>query len=263
KEAAYWTNDATSGTPVLFLHGFRGNHHGLTKVAAVFREDRRVVMPDLPGYGASEKLDVRHTFSAYSAWLEQFFKETGVRRVHLVGHSFGGTLAIVFAAQHPDRVKKVALISPVIYANTLEANLGKLYYQAARVLPWPLKRVWLTSRVADYISNLMLLKTSSINRRRQLMRSGQRNLKKLDERVVMENFLSFYSTDALGLARRITAPTAVIVGEADRIAPLGAMIDLHHRINGSRLEVLPRAGHIAPLEQPLTVGNVVKKFIES
>lgn len=262
KVVAYYLMGNEKGTPILMLHGFRGNHGGLSDFARSF-DTFSVVLIDLPGYGASQALDGNHDFQAYAVLLEKFCTLVGLKKVILVGHSFGASLAMVFAAKYPKRVLKLVLIAPVTNANTFEARLGKAYYHLALFMPDILRTRWLKSRIIDYLTDMVLLKTSSSKRRQHVIAANQRNLSELNEKVVIDNFLSFYSTNMHILARRIGIKTHIIVGEADRISPLVSIAILKDELRNSTIEIIPKAGHLVPLEHPSLVGRRVLRFLES
>ncbi len=261
KVVHYWTNGVTSTLPILFVHGFRGNHKGLMPMSRVFT-DREVIIPDLPGYSGSQKLDGKHTFEAYATMLEEFCQAINLNKCDVVGHSFGASLSIVFAAMYPHRIHSLVLAAPVARAVTIEAQLGKTYYNLARFMPSVIRRRWIRSSIIDYASNLVMLKSPNRQLRRELTLDGRNNLPYLDDEVVLENFLSFYSTDLLSLAPRIKARTLIIFGSLDILSTMHTNIMLQKLIHDSQIEVIPNAGHIMPLEEPRELGSRVKRFLE-
>lgn len=259
KLTTVWSNGAIEQPKIIFLHGFRGNHHGLELVAQSF-PDYHVLIPDLPGYGASAQLSTLHTFQAYTTWLHQLYTTMVLEPCHLMGHSFGASLGLVFAAQYPQHIKKLALISPVIAADTLETKLGQAYYQTAQYLPSTLRTLWVKSRLIDFLSNLLLLKSPSWSRRWELIMSGQQTTPTLDAQVIIENFLSFYDTDFIQLAQKITAPTLLVTGTRDRVSPVVNLQSLHQLMPTSQLKIIAGIGHIAQLEEPQLLGNVLHQY---
>jgi pimeloyl-ACP methyl ester carboxylesterase len=72
---------------ILLIHGFRGNHHGLSAIAAAL-EEYEVLIPDLPGYGKSEELFGSHDLQNYGRWLADLYSELDPETM-VLGHSFG------------------------------------------------------------------------------------------------------------------------------------------------------------------------------
>ncbi|MEN0136655.1 MAG: alpha/beta hydrolase [Rhodococcus sp. (in: high G+C Gram-positive bacteria)] len=104
------------GSPVVFLHGW-----GLTprvygrSLEMLAQQGHRVVTPTLPGFGGTpDHAPEDRTFAGYAAWLGRFLDDAGISEpVTLVGHSFGGGVAIQTAHDLPDRVARLVLVNSV------------------------------------------------------------------------------------------------------------------------------------------------------
>jgi pimeloyl-ACP methyl ester carboxylesterase len=107
---------AGSGPPVVFLHGWgvddRAYGPALRELASA---GVRVVAPALPGFGGTSALLGEHrSFTGYGAWLAEFLDAVGVDEpAVVVGHSFGGGVAITLAHDHPARVRGLVLVNSV------------------------------------------------------------------------------------------------------------------------------------------------------
>src|SRR3954464_1537647 len=107
---------AGSGAPVLFLHGWGlGQHTYKRSLKRLVQLGTRVYAPALPGFGGSADLPKRALdFGGYATWVEEFLRSVGVTEpVFLVGHSFGGGVAIKLAHDFPDRVRYLVLVNSV------------------------------------------------------------------------------------------------------------------------------------------------------
>src|SRR5688572_28862600 len=103
--------DGGAGEPVVLVHGFAGMKENWLQLAREL-SSRRVVMPDLPGWGESERRDGEdYRVEAQVDRLAAFLDALSLERVDLVGHSMGGHIAGLFAARHPERVKTLTLVS--------------------------------------------------------------------------------------------------------------------------------------------------------
>lgn len=101
------------GAPVVLVHGFSGSKENWLQMAGKLGGRYRVLIPDLPGWGESSRVDgADYGVAAQVERLVQLLDAWGVDRVHLVGHSMGGHIAGVFAARHPERVLDVVLVAP-------------------------------------------------------------------------------------------------------------------------------------------------------
>lgn len=103
-----------NGKAAVLLHGksFSGNYWQAT-IRRLTDDGYRVVVPDQIGFGKSSKPDIRYSFDMLAANTRKLLDTLGVRRAAIVGHSFGGMLAIYFARTHPDITAVLALENPI------------------------------------------------------------------------------------------------------------------------------------------------------
>lgn len=114
RTARYGT--AGTGAPVVFLHGWgisdRAYEPALRRLAT---SGVRVVAPALPGFGGTPALAAEHqSFTGYADWLADFTEAVGITEpAVVVGHSFGGGVAIMFAHRHQERTRGLVLVNSV------------------------------------------------------------------------------------------------------------------------------------------------------
>lgn len=259
----YWVWNPGKLETVVFIHGFGGNHKGITTIAEHL-SDYRVVVPDLPGFGVSDDLREKHTFRHYAIWLEDFCQALKLQNIHLAGHSYGASIAVIHAALFPRRSRSLTLIMPVSESSHWQAQLGKMFYSVALILPRFVRHAWLKSHLVDDITDMLLLKKVSHLRRAEIMagehRTGDHEMR---DRVMIEGYLSLYDTPFYRLARKIKAPTLILGGEFDQISPPEIMRKLERKIHDCTLVILAGAGHLEPLEEPGLVAHRLRDFIAS
>jgi len=101
------------GVPVMFVHGFGADLNAWMFNQPALAESRRALAFDLPGHGGSTKtLDQAVDAASFAADLDRLLQALGIERLHLVGHSMGGAIALAFAAWQPARVASLTLIAP-------------------------------------------------------------------------------------------------------------------------------------------------------
>ena len=108
--------EAGAGPPVLFLHGWGLDHKAYKRsLSRLVAAGLHVLAPALPGFGGTAALPRQAmSLAAYGDWSAAFLEAVGVRQPALVmGHSFGGGVAIVLAHDHPDRVRGLVLINSI------------------------------------------------------------------------------------------------------------------------------------------------------
>jgi pimeloyl-ACP methyl ester carboxylesterase len=98
---------------VVLLHGFAASADSWNRFAKPLTRRYRVIAPDLPGWGASTRLEAAsYGYPAQVDRVHQLLSQLGLGRVHLVGHSMGGFIASAYAARYPEEVINLGLIAP-------------------------------------------------------------------------------------------------------------------------------------------------------
>lgn len=99
-------------TPVVLLHGFGGSSYAWRRLMPSLARHHRVIAPDLYGFGYTERPEELsgYTATAQSRLVVELLDALGHRSAHLVGHSYGGAIALTVAARHPERVSSLVLV---------------------------------------------------------------------------------------------------------------------------------------------------------
>ncbi len=97
-------SEGGTGETIIMVHGFGGNKDNWLRFAKFFTPQYHVIIPDLPGYGESTRLeDARYNIMAQVERLNAFFKGLGISQFHMVGNSMGGNISGNYAAKYPER----------------------------------------------------------------------------------------------------------------------------------------------------------------
>jgi pimeloyl-ACP methyl ester carboxylesterase len=110
--------EAGSGPPLVLVHDYLASHVAWDDVLPRLAQHFRVVVPDLPGFGESEKPPpgrYRYGFDGFSESMVDLLAALGLPRVSLCGHAMGGAVALTIAANHPHVVDKLVLVNPLVY----------------------------------------------------------------------------------------------------------------------------------------------------
>ncbi|HVO44227.1 MAG TPA: alpha/beta hydrolase [Aggregatilineales bacterium] len=100
------------GRPVIFLHGWLGSWRYWVPAMQLLSTKYRTYALDMWGFGDSGKDPTRYSLNEQVALLHEFMEKLGIPKAALVGHSFGATVALRYAVQHPDRAPRLMLVSP-------------------------------------------------------------------------------------------------------------------------------------------------------
>jgi pimeloyl-ACP methyl ester carboxylesterase len=242
---------------IIMIHGFGSSLQTWEPWARLLDTKFRVVRFDLPGSGLSspdprgDYTDAR-TISIILALMDRL----GVAKASLIGNSIGGRIAWTFAAEHPDRVDKLVLISPDGFASPgfeyghapkVPATLGLMRY----VLPKALLRASLKPAYGDPSA----LTEQTVARYYDLMLAPgvrQALLSRMKETVLV---------DPKPLLKRIKAPVLLLWGERDGMIPFSNAQAYLQNLPNARLVGLPDLGHVPQEEAPQTSIGPVLAFL--
>ena len=138
----YAASGTTANPTTLFVHGWASTHKYWKHALPHMGGRRRCVAPDLLGFGVSDKPPIPYTMEAHVGYLARFMDALGIDKTELVGHSMGGTISLLFALTHPDRVSKLVVVNPLVQgasAWTLRTRL--LTFPILRALVFALSHV--------------------------------------------------------------------------------------------------------------------------
>lgn len=242
---------------VILIHGFGASLHTWEPWAEALDDDFRVIRLDLPGSGLSPPDPTGdYTDTRSTALLLDLMDRLNVRRAAVVGNSIGGRIAWTFAAQHPDRVTRLVLISPDGFASPgfdygrppeVPAMLGLMRYALPRGL--------LKSNIAVGYADPAALTEPTVTRYHDLMRApGARDalLKRMEQTVLR---------DPVPLLARIQAPVLLVWGEQDAMIPFANATDYRRTLADARLVSFPTLGHLPHEEDPALSLPPVRAFL--
>src|SRR5579862_2166544 len=115
---AYAQQGRVALPPLVLLHGWGASHKFRKYCFSAFSPRWRVIAPDMVGFGISEKPRRDYRLEALSDWLGKFLDALKLDRVALVGHSMGGTISLIYAMAHPGRIRKLAVVNPLVVGAT-------------------------------------------------------------------------------------------------------------------------------------------------
>jgi pimeloyl-ACP methyl ester carboxylesterase len=257
--------EAGRGTALVLIHDALGDHHTFERALDRLSASFHVVVPDLPGFGASEKPDpVRYAYG-YDAFAEAIFDlvaALGLGRVHLCGHGMGGGVALTLAAKHPSLVHRLVLSSPLVFPidDRREHTLDRL----ARIpllggFVW--RQVVGTSLFRSYIEGAMYAGAARPRPERAL--ALYENFNAPAARQAAHATIAAKADTRALVARlpRVSADTLVLWGRDDRLAPIEHGRRLARELRG-RFEVL-ECGRSAPDEVPDVFASTLLGFLET
>ena len=262
-----WFSYGEPDHPTLtFVHGFRGDHHGLETIAAHL-PGYRILIPDLPGFGASDPLPRPGSIEQFAEWLCAF-TEAESPDSPVVGHSFGSIVTACAAAQGMP-ASAMILINPIgapaLKGPKKVATLAAVgYYRLAAALPEGPGAKLLSAPPIVRAMSLIMTKTSDAQTRRWIHDQHDQYFSLFADRdSLLDAFRASVSNDVSEFAERIALPTLLIAAELDDITP----IERQHRLRGmfpdAQLTVLRGTGHLVHYEQPDEAASAIRRWLRA
>jgi pimeloyl-ACP methyl ester carboxylesterase len=220
------------GKPFLILHGWNSNSDRWSEIAEkISAKGFKVIIPDLPGFGKSDPLEIPWNTNKYIDWIEKFVEELKLEEFYLLGHSFGGALASKMAVKYPQKVQKLFLVSAAcVRKKTVKkgffrriSKIAKLFYFIP-YYPIIRKAVYkFIIRKSDYV---------------------------YVEGIMKETYLNVVSEDLSFHLPFIKVSTIIIWGDKDDYTPISEGYFIERQIRKSKIIVIPGAAHDLNRKQP-------------
>ncbi|GGH57685.1 alpha/beta fold hydrolase [Rothia aerolata] len=263
----FWEYGNPQGSPLVLIHGFRGDHHGLELIAAGLGSFR-VIIPDLPGFGRSEPIPgAEHTVSTYASWLIDFVGAVAPREpVHLVGHSFGSIICSYALNARPGFVAALSLINPICQPalegdQRLVSALATLYYDAGARLPAPLGFRLLRSGLVTRLSSEFMMKNSDPELRKFINGQHDAYFGAFSSReTVLQAYRASITHTAAEFSSGIREPVQMIVAEKDDLGSLELQHQMFAGLKKGRFDLIPAVGHLIHYETPLRAATLLTDF---
>ena len=255
--------DTGAGSPVLLIHGLFADHSTWTPIVEELSQDFRLIAPDLPGFGESEKPPAKrfpYGIDAFVECIADLYAALGVGPATVVGHGLGGAVALSLATRHAELVSRLVLIDAQCYPARLD-------------LEW---RLALLPVVGTFVVRQLLGRTAfrAFYRDKLLAPRSGVALKRIDHyyarfslpparESALATLRATQDTRSLvAQTGRVQMPTLVIWGRHDRMYPAGFGQRLAREIRGAGFELID-SGHCPHEERPKEVAAAISRFLRA
>jgi len=246
------------GPPLVLLHGFGSSVYTWAAVIPALARDHDVVALDLPVFGGSD-VPAEPVPSLYPGIVLGLLDELGIPRATLVGNSLGGAVAVVLAARHPERVRRLVLIDAAAFnldparRPAILRMLGSRTVIAA-VDSLPVHRFLVTLALRQVFHDPARVTPEKIEEYlAPLSRPGIATA--LHSLMVHES-----GAGLPALVKEVRVPTLIVWGRDDRWIPVADADLFAAAIPGSRKVVLENCGHVPQEERPAEVVHLLQEF---
>ncbi len=245
---------AGEGEPVLMIHGLGGSTNTWTPLMQAFARNKTIRF-DLPGSGRSNRVEGALSCDRYVKAVIRVMNECRIERAHIVAHSMGTIVAAHLAAYEPKLVKSLALFGPLLCPPEPARAALRARGQKARTEGVPGMQA---------IANALVQASTSAESKR-----SRHAAVAFVRESLMAQCPDGYgrSCDALADMQAantdaIVAPTLLVTGDEDVVAPPASVRTMGDKIRGSRVEVIRGCGHWTPLECPDECMKFLSAFYE-
>jgi len=246
--------EAGRGDPLVLIHGLADDHRAWRRTLPDLMLRHRVIMYDLRGHGQTSLGKPNGTLRQLGADMVALMDSLGVERADIAGFSLGGTIAMRVAIDNPGRVRGLVLVAT---SSRVGRSAGDWYRQRVAMVGAgdPQLRETLDQDTADvYAESPGELEDGLLIRRQSTA----------DPRGYANACAAMAALNAAPLdpeLDRITAATLIVASERDRHCPPKAAEIIAAGIKGSKVEVLPDAGHPIPVEKPRELARSISSFL--
>lgn len=251
---------AGEGEPVLLLHGFPQTWYCWRRVIPVLSKHFRVIVPDLKGYGDSDKPRRSYDLTTLSNEWGEFMNALDIDRFDLVGHDWGGIIAWRMALDYPERLRRLVILNAPFRKWRPRAYV---FFFCTPFLPELIFRRW-----NDAVMEEVLLKATYDFERTYTAEDLKTYQEAFRRPGVHKAALAYYRSAWRGVKqlyldrnKKIEVPTLVIWGVSDPALPVALTFGLEKEVRDLRIRYVPMSGHFVQEEQPEVVNGHLLSFL--
>ena len=260
-----FTAERGEGPPVLLIHGFGTNTFTWRHVAPDLARDHKVIAVDLKGFGQSDKpFDERYSAQDQAELLSQLILDRDLKDLTLVGHSYGGGVALLLALEADARLKgriaKLVLLDTIAYPQEIPVFFKLLdtpvvSQVGVRMAPTDFQ-IRMALRIAYYDNSK--IGHDEIEAYAAPMKTAA------GKHAIIHSARQIMPPDAEAIAARyssIQLPTLILWCDHDRIVPLDIGLKLRRELPNSSLRLISECGHLPQEEQPEATMLQIREFL--
>lgn len=247
----YSNFNSTEEETLVLLHGIGASAERWSKVIPFFHEHFRTIVPDIIGFGYSDKPTVEYNIPYFVKFLKDFLNRVGVKSASIAGSSFGGLVAAEFAINDINMINKLILVSP---AGTMKTSTKTLEeYILASLYPTH-DNVWRAF-------NNMAFDPRTVTEQTILEFIDRMKLPNAKYAFMSTMLAIRNTTDLASRLSKVKSPTMIIWGQNDEMIPVKYSED-YRNIPNSNVKVIPRCGHTPFTEKPELFSKIAIDFLK-
>ena len=237
-EQNFFTKTGRGGN-IIFLHGWMQDRNTWDLVVDQLKDELTCWTLDLPGFGTNPRPKTTWNPRHYAKWVLDFIKQNNIKDPLILGHSFGGRVAIELANMDITNARYVLYATPGLRQPLSRfTTISGAMYKSIKKRWLPLDKLPLVTRIKDRFRS-----------------ADAKSAKKM-----YDIFAASIDFNLVPTLTKMTAPTLLVWGENDAEVPLKIGMAMQQSISDSKLEVIPQSSHFAHLEKPELFAGIIRKF---
>jgi len=251
----YYEEHGEGDETIVFGHSMLFNLRMFDDQVEALKTNYRCVLFDFRGQGKSESTSEGYDLDNLTTDVLEIIKSLNCSPCHFVGFSMGGMVAMRLAARHPELIKSLILIDT---SSEIEQSPNSL---KNRMMLWIVKNIGLKP-VSNQIMKMFFGHSFLNDAKRKDVYKTWRNHFLSNNRAVGKVVRGvLYRKAVTSELKNIHIPTLILWGDHDILTNKDKSTIMHENIRNSELKIIPEAGHMSPVEEPVLVNEMIKKFL--
>ena len=245
-----YIGDEGKGFPLVLLHGFLGSSKMWEPQIDFFKEYFRIITPDLPGFGKSNKIKSHKSIESLASLILDSLKEKKINKFHLLGHSMGGMIVQEMAQKDTNKISKLICYSTGPRGEmpgrfeTIDQSRENLKNKGLEIMAKNITKTWfIKGEDAKYFEIC-------------LEAGRQTSLEAADNSLV-----AFKNWNGVDNLKKIKNETLILWGDQDKSYNLNQVQTLKNDIKDSKLFIFKNCAHNVHLEEPDKFNKTLKDFL--
>jgi len=245
-----YIGDEGKGFPLVLVHGFLGSSIMWKPQINFFKDHFRVITPDLPGFGKSNKAKLHNNIKSISNFLSDCLEEKKINKFHLLGHSMGGMIVQEMAKRYGNKISKLVCYSTGPIGEmpgrfeTVDETRENFKKKGLEIMAKNIAKTWFVEEDSAKYFNICI-------------QAG----KQASMEAVDSSLIAFKNWNGVDTLKNIKNETLIIWGDKDKSYNFEQIQTLEKNIKNSKLIIFKNCAHNVHLEQPNQFNKIIKDFL--
>jgi len=249
----YYTDSGGTKEPVLLVHGFPLSSEIWQKLIPLLKTDYRIIAPDLRGHGLTDAPMIEYSLEQMADDLFNLLNKLKIEKVHFVGHSMGGYIALAFLEKYPEKLLSITMLHSTTYADTEEGLKGReqtiktienegLAKYAENMANKLFAQDFALANPEEVAEIAKIINTTSL-------RAVIQTIKAIMKRPCRTNRLA-----------EANIPVLFLMGAEDSLIPSARILPLQEMLPKANFRIMAKVGHMGMIEEPVEVARILREF---